>query len=77
LTQVEVAAVVGVSQNTISKWENDGARPSGAHLTRLLAVLDVDAADYAAQLHDDAIALAIERVAAAIDRIATNLERSA
>lgn len=73
MTQTELARLIGVSQNTVSKWERGHGRPAGARLSAVLRVLAIDPADYAATIHDDAIAQAIEHVAAAIDRLGDRL----
>lgn len=39
ITQAEVAQLVGVSRETISRWESGDRRPSGRHLSEYLAVL--------------------------------------
>lgn len=40
LTQVELAKVLGVRQQTISEWENGIYRPRGATITLLNVVAD-------------------------------------
>ncbi len=45
LTQVAVAANVGVSQPTVSQWEAGIAEPTLANLRRLAAVLALDLGD--------------------------------
>lgn len=75
LSQRDVADAVGVSQNTVSKWENDRSEPTGDHLARLLDVLGVDRALYTARVRDDALVYAVEHVATAIERVAAAIER--
>lgn len=75
LSQRDVAAAVGVSQNTVSKWENDRSDPTGDHLDRLLDVLGVDRALYTARVRDDALVYAVEHIAVAMERIAAAIER--
>jgi transcriptional regulator with XRE-family HTH domain len=70
LNQTEVGRRVGVSQNMVSRWENDQARPDGTHLARLLEVLDIDPDDYAALVHENIIGHAIEHLAVAIEELA-------
>jgi transcriptional regulator with XRE-family HTH domain len=73
LNQKQVARAVGVSQNMVSRWENDKDRPAGNHLRALLGVLEIDPGDYAKVVYDNGIAEAVHRVAAAIERIGNRL----
>lgn len=45
LTQTDLAKLINVSQQTITKWENDIAEPSGSAVKSLANVLNVSA-DY-------------------------------
>lgn len=73
MTQTALAHRLGMSQNTVSKWETGQSSPSGEHLIGLLGALDIDPDDYAAARHGDAAAAALERIARTLERIATRL----
>lgn len=45
LTQTDLAKLINVSQQTITKWENDSAEPSGGAIKSLSNVLNTSA-DY-------------------------------
>ena len=45
LTQTDLAKMINVSQQTITKWENDNAEPSGSAVKSLAKVLNVSS-DY-------------------------------
>lgn len=43
LTLWQVALMVGVSRNSIHKWENGVTSPTWIHLQKWLAVMDIEA----------------------------------
>ena len=45
LTQAQVARLVGVSDKTVSKWENGNARPASEALQKLAALFKVSAGE--------------------------------
>lgn len=51
LSQVQLAARVGVAQGTVSYWDNRTTHPTAAHLQKLSEVLGVSVADIFTEDH--------------------------
>src|SRR4051794_35740550 len=45
LTRAEVADRLGVSEESVRRWELGGSRPSADHLANVIALLAIDAVD--------------------------------
>src|SRR5689334_11525881 len=76
LTRRDLAGRVGVSEETIRRWERGGSRPSDDRLVKLIAVLAIDGAALRLDAHgvDDLPSLAKLLRAERADRGITQVE---
>jgi transcriptional regulator with XRE-family HTH domain len=77
LSQDEVAALIGVSQPTVGKWENGRAMPEPQYHERLAVFLDANTADIVHWIYgsEDELVTRLDRVENRLSKLEASVDR--